>query len=85
MRFAKWLYHLDGVDQLIVAGFFIFSIGLSYLSINIFRFWYERIQQKGYSREFRITPFFLLFLAMFYASMLYLSIGENITYWIRNF
>ena len=85
MRFAKWLYHLDGVDQLIVAGFFIFSIGLSYLSINIFRFWYERIQQKGYSREFRITPFFLLFLAMLYASMLYLSIGENITDWIRNF
>ena len=85
MRFAKWLYHLDGVDQLIVAGFFIFSIGLSYLSINIFRFWYERIQQKGYSREFRITPFFLLFLAMFYTSMLYLSIGENITDWIRNF
>ncbi len=85
MRFAKWLYDLDGVDQLIVVAFFIFSIGLSYLSINIFRFWYSRIHNEGYSYEFRITPFFLLLIAMFYASVLYVSIGENITSWIKEF
>ena len=85
MRFAKWLYHLDGVDQLIIIGFFIFSVGLSYLSINIFRFWYSQIHQKGYSYELRITPFFLLILAMIYSSILYMSLGENISKWIRDF
>ena len=85
MRFAKWLYHLDGIDQLIIVGFFLFSIGLSYLSINIFRFWYGRMHKKGYSYEFRITPFFLLILAMFYSTILYISMGENITKWIRDF
>ncbi len=85
MKFAKWLYHLDGTDQFIIVGFFLFSIGLSYLSINIFRFWYSRVHEKGYAHEFRITPFFLLILAMLYSSILYMSIGDNITKWIRNF
>ena len=86
MRFAKWLYHLTATDQLIIAGFFLFSIGLSYLTIISLRYWHNKIHhQAEYSHEVRITPFFLLGVAMIYAALLYISIGASITKWIIEF
>ncbi len=60
MKFAKWLYHLTATDQFIIVGFFLFGIGLSYLTIISFRYWHNKIHhQAEYSHEVRITPFFL--------------------------
>ena len=83
MRFAKWLYHLSATDQLIIIGFFFFSTALSYLTIISLRFWHNRIHHKAeYSHNVRITPIFLLGLALIYAALLYMSIGESVTKWI---
>ncbi|MFL3026262.1 MAG: hypothetical protein ACJZZ8_02120 [Candidatus Neomarinimicrobiota bacterium] len=83
MKFAKWLYHLTATDQFIIVGFFLFGIGLSYLTIISFRYWHNKIHhQAEYSHEVRITPFFLLVVALIYAAILYMSIGESVTKWI---
>ena len=83
MRFAKWLSHLSATDHLIIIGFFFFSIALSYLTIISLRFWHNRIHHKAeYSHNVRITPIFLLGLALIYAALLYMSIGESVTKWI---
>tara|TARA_Y100000816_G_C26094636_1_gene579014 strand:- start:2055 stop:2336 length:282 start_codon:yes stop_codon:yes gene_type:complete len=83
VRFAKWLYHLSLTDQLIILGFFVFSIGLSYLTIISLRFWHHKIHYKAeYSHHIRITPFFLLGVALIYASILYMTIGASVTKWI---
>jgi len=86
LRFAKWLYHLSNTDQYILLGFFIFSLGISYLTILVFRAWHLKIHGSDkYSHEFRITPFALVGIAFIYTLILYMSIGETITRWVIEF
>jgi len=83
LKFAKWLYNLNNTDQYILLGFLVFSLGLSYLTILIFRTWHLKIHGTDkYSHEFRITPFALIGIAFIYTVILYMSIGETITRWI---
>ena len=83
MKFAKWLYNLNNTDQYILLGFFVFSLGLSYLTILIFHTWHLKIHGTDkYSHEFRITPFALTGIAFIYTVILYMSIGDTITRWI---
>ena len=83
MKFGKWLYDLTNTDQYILIGYFIFGLGLSYLTIIAFRYWHFKIHQsKKYSHEVRITPFALFGVAFIYATLLYMSTGELVTSWI---
>ena len=83
MKFGKCLYDLNNTDQYILIGYFIFGLGLSYLTIIAFRYWHIKIHQsKKYSHEVRITPFALFGVAFIYATLLYMSTGELVTSWI---
>ncbi len=83
MKFAKWLYNLSGTDQLIIITFFIFGLGLSYLTIIGLRAWHEKIHGgTKYTHEVRITPFALVGVALVYTTLLYMSIGESVTRWV---
>ncbi|MDP6991593.1 MAG: hypothetical protein QGF89_02775 [Candidatus Marinimicrobia bacterium] len=83
MKFAKWLYNLSNTDQYILIGFFIASLGLSYLTIIIFRAWHLKIHGSNkFAHEMRVTPFGLVGVALLYSVILYMSIGETVTKWI---
>ncbi|MDD9880009.1 MAG: hypothetical protein OXR70_07055 [Candidatus Marinimicrobia bacterium] len=83
MKFAKWLYNLSNTDQYILIGFFIASLGLSYLTIIIFRTWHLKIHGSNkFAHEMRVTPFGLVGVALLYSVILYMSIGETVTKWV---
>lgn len=83
MKFSKWLYNLNGSDQLIILTFFALGLGLSYLTILALRIWRDHVHgSKQYSHEMRITPFGLVGIAAIYSTILYMSIGDSITRWI---
>jgi len=86
LKFGNWLYNLSNIDQFIIIGFFVFSLGLSYLTILLFRAWHLKIHGSDkYSHQLRITPFSLVGIAVFFATILYISIGQSITRWIIEF
>ncbi|MBT3936269.1 MAG: hypothetical protein HOK52_08955 [Candidatus Marinimicrobia bacterium] len=79
MSLGHWLNSLDFWDHL--ALFLLFGIGL-YLSLATLQFFkkvYEKKQKNNpFATPFRITPFFLLGMGIFYTFILYRLLGDYI-------
>jgi len=86
LKFSKWLYNLSNTDHYILIAFFFIGLGLSYLTILLFRAWHYKIHDSDkYSHDVRITPFALVGVALIFATVLYMSIGESVTGWVTEF
>ena len=80
MKFGKWLYNLTNTDQYILVGYFIVGLGLSYLTITALRFWHQKIHGSNkYSHAVRTTPFALLGIAFFFATILFKKVNLKIS------
>ena len=86
MTLGQWLNSLSVLDHIILLIMFLAGVLLSRISLNaLIKYYEKKTNYSEYRKQFRITPFFLLILAMFYSTILYISMGENITKWIRDF
>ena len=84
MNLGQWLNALTWLDHIIIFLFFGLSCFFSWLTLTSMQSWYSHNQGSDkYSKEFRITPFAFLGIAIFYTAIIYRLIGPFITGLVR--
>lgn len=80
MNLGQWLNSLTWLDHVIIFLFFALSCFLSWVTLTSMQSIYKQNQgSDAYAKEFRITPFAFLGIAIFYTAIIYRLIGPLIT------
>lgn len=80
MSLGHWLNSLTFIDHVIILLFFGLSCFLSWVTLTSMQTWYSKNQGSDrYAKQFRITPFAFLGIAIFYTFIIYRLIGPLLT------
>lgn len=72
MTLGNWLNSLSALDHIILLIIFFAGILLSRISLNaLIKYYEEKTNYSEYRKQFRITPFSLLSLGLFYFIIFY--------------
>lgn len=80
MTLGEWLNSLTWFDHVIIFLFFALACFLSWVTLSGMQTWFKKTQDAGkYAKEFRITPFAFLGIAIFYTVIIYKLLGPLFT------